>query len=138
MSHLKLFLPVFTLITIMLFSCQAEIDSPAAGGNIVLIPTPVQATVKGTVIDENEMPVVGATVKAGGQTTITDNRGHFKFPTLTLDKYASVVTVEMNGYFKGIRTFSTKTGAHNFVKIKLLSKDLAGSVTSAAGGVVTL
>ncbi len=106
-------------------------------GNIVNA-SPVNASVQGKVVDQSNNPVIGATVKSGSNMTTTDSRGLFRFNHINIDKYASVVTVEANGFFKGIRTFSAKEGSSNFVKLKLLTKNLVGSVDAAAGGTVTL
>ena len=65
----------------------------------------MQASVQGIVIDENNNPVPGATVKSGASSTVTDAKGIFRFNNIQMDKYASVVSVEYNGYFKCIRTF---------------------------------
>ena len=86
------------LISISLLSCQKEVknDNPQTGGNTgtVVNPSPVQGTVTGKVVDNNNNAVAGATVKAGSNTTTTDNRGLFRFNNIQLDKYSSMVTVE--------------------------------------------
>ncbi len=130
---------VFTLFAIN--SCQRDIDLYVPDNNNIgqiLNPSPVQATVNGKVVDENNQDVVGATVRSGAFMTVTDSRGLFRFDNITMDKYASVVTVELNGYFKGIRTFSATEGSSNFVKIKLIPKTLIGTINASAGGTVTL
>ncbi len=125
---------VFTLFAIN--SCQRDIDLYVPDNNNIgqiLNPSPVQATVNGKVVDENNQDVVGATVRSGAFMTVTDSRGLFRFDNITMDKYASVVTVELNGYFKGIRTFSATEGSSNFVKIKLIPKTLIGTIDAHAG-----
>ena len=136
MRFIKYLLPVCTLFVI--FSCQPEIDPGPGPGPIPVTPSPLQGSLQGKVIDQNDMPVAGATVRSGSAVTTTDADGLFRFPTITLDKYASVVTVEMNGYFRGIRTFTSKAGANNFVKIKLLQKTVSGTVNGATGGAVSV
>ena len=130
------------VISISLLSCQKEVknDDPGTGGSTgtVVNPTPVQGTVTGKVIDNNNNAVTGATVKAGNNTTTTDNRGLFRFNNIQLDKYSAVVTVEKSGFFKGYRVFSASPNNTNFIKLKLVSKTLIGSIDAVAGGSLSL
>ena len=127
-------------LTLFLFSCQREIEndltSPVPGN--VINPAPVNGDLAGKVIDENNAAVTGATVRAGSNTTTTDNRGLFSFTNIQMDKFASMVTVEKPGYFKGIRTFSASAGSTSFVKLKLIPKTLTGNIDAIAGGSVNL
>ena len=136
------YLLISLVISISLLSCQKEVknDLPGAGGSTgtVVNPTPVQGTVTGKVIDNNNNPVAGATVKAGSNTTTTDDRGLFRFNNIQLDKYSAVVTVEKSGFFKGYRVFSASPNNTNFVKLKLVPKSLIGNIDAAAGGSVSL
>lgn len=139
LKNLSALLAIFGFFTIS--SCQHDIDMYVPDNNNVgqiLNPSPVQASVSGVVLDQDEQPVAGATVKSGSHTATTDSRGLFRFDNIQMDKYASVVTVEYNGYFKGIRTFSAAEGSSNFVRIKLIQKSLIGTVDAATGGAVTL
>ena len=130
------------IISISLLSCQKEVknDDPGTGGGTgtVVNPTPVQGTVTGKVIDNNNNAVTGATVKAGSNTTTTDNRGLFRFNNIQLDKYSAVVTVEKSGFFKGYRVFSASPNNTNFIKLKLVPKTLIGSIDAVAGGSLSL
>jgi hypothetical protein len=129
-------------ISLFILSCQKEVrtDNPATGGGTgtVVSPTPVQGNVTGKVIDNNNIAVAGATVKAGSNTTTTDSRGLFRFNNIQLDKYSAVITVEKTGFFKGYRVFSASANNTNFVKLKLVPKALIGSIDAAAGGSVSL
>jgi len=137
------FLLASLVISISLLSCQKEVkpDNPGTGGGspgTVVNPTPIQGTVTGKVIDNNNNAVAGATVKAGSNTTTTDSRGLFRFNNIPLDKYSSVVTIEKTGFFKAYRVFSASANNTNFVKLKLVPKALIGSIDASAGGAVTL
>ena len=131
-------------ISIFFLSCQKEVKpddpGPGTGGGTgtVVNPTPVQGTVTGKVIDNNNNAVAGATVKAGNNTTTTDSRGLFRFNNIQLDKYSAVVTVEKTGFFKAYRVFSASANNTNFVKLKLVPKTLIGNIDASAGGTVTL
>lgn len=135
-SHAGLLL---LFLILFLNACQPEIDGPPGGNNNpVVTPKAVTASVQGKVVDENNAPVQGAIVKSGTNSTTTDNRGIFQFKNIQLDKYASVVTVEKAGYFKGIRTFSSKEGASNYIRLKLIRKIQIGTIDASAGGFVDL
>ena len=77
-------MPAFTLATaLFLFSCQKEVTDT---NNPVIPTTPADLTTKvnaakvsGFVTDENNAPVVGASVKVGTTaTTTTDDYGYFE------------------------------------------------------------
>src|SRR4030095_3126923 len=130
------------IISISSLSCKKEVknESPQTGGSTgtVVIPTPVHGNVAGKVIDNNNNAVAGATVKAGSNTTTTDNRGLFCFYNIQLDKYSAVITVEKAGFFKAYRVFSSSANNTNFVKLQLVPKSLIGSIDATAGGSVSL
>src|SRR4051812_35056751 len=62
-------------------------------------PSPVLASVAGTIVDENDDPVTGVTVRASGKIQITNPQGYFRFDSIHLDKEASVVTAEHPDFF---------------------------------------
>lgn len=140
LSRLNCLLATFSLL--FLISCQKEvkIDNPGTGGGAgtVINPSPVQGSLTGKVVDDNNNAVTGALVKAGSNTATTDSRGLFRFNNIQLDKYSSLVTVEKNGFFKAYRVFSASANNTNFVKVKLVPKTLIGNIDAAAGGTVTL
>jgi hypothetical protein len=81
MKFLKQFTVLLAAFTVIIISsCQRDIDMYVPDNNNagqILNPVPVQASVTGKVIDENEQAVVGATVKSGTNMTTTDSRGLF-------------------------------------------------------------
>jgi hypothetical protein len=90
------------------------------------------------VVDENNQPVQGATVKSGANTTTTDRYGVFRFNNIQLSKENGYVRVEKAGYFNGNRSFVTTAGRIHNVRIKLLPKSVTGTFAATAGGTVTL
>ena len=140
LSRLNCLLAIFSLLLIV--SCQKEfsIDNPGTGGGTgtVINPSPVQGSLTGKVVDNNNNSVAGAVVKAGSNTATTDTRGLFRFNNIQLDKYSSLVTVEKIGFFKAYRVFSASANNTNFVKLKLVPKTLIGNIDAATGGSVTL
>src|SRR6185436_11017571 len=140
LSLLNCLLAIFSLLLVV--SCQKEfsLDNTGTGGGsgTVINPTPVQGSLTGKVVDNNNNAVAGAVVKAGSNTATTDTRGLFRFNNIQLDKYASLVTVEKSGFFKAYRVFSAIANNTNFVKLKLIQKTLLGNIDAATGGSVNL
>jgi hypothetical protein len=125
-------------IIIGLANCQKDLSySNENTTPIVPITSPIVASIQGVVVDENGLPANGATVNVGGKTTTTNTIGFFRLTNTNLDKLASVVKVEKSGYFMAYRTFQATAGS-NHVGIKLIKKEMVGTVASSAGGTVTL
>jgi hypothetical protein len=94
--------------------------------------------IRGTVINENNQPVEGATVSSGTGTTMTDRYGSFSFSNINLSKANGYVKVTKTGYFNGSRNFISKPGRIHTVRIKLLPKTNAGNFPAAAGGAINI
>ncbi|MBA2744805.1 MAG: hypothetical protein H0U44_01145 [Flavisolibacter sp.] len=73
----------------------------------------------------------------GTATVTTDAKGYFRIMEASLDTKASLVTAELPGYFKAYRSFPA-TASTNHIEIKLIKRNLAGTVDAAAGGEVAL
>lgn len=108
------------------------------------VPSPisdkqVRSSVHGIVVDENNKPIPGATVRFGMTGMVTDIRETFLFTDERVNEEAAVVTVKKTGYFNGIRTFRiTAPDKLQFVKIQLLPKKALGVFDAANGGTVTV
>ncbi|MFL5787456.1 MAG: carboxypeptidase-like regulatory domain-containing protein [Flavisolibacter sp.] len=101
-------------------------------------PSPVTASVEGIVVNENESPLTAVLVRSGNNTTTTDPNGHFRFNSIQLDKYASMVSVDQPGYYKAYKVFPSRDNGLSFIKIKLITKTLVGTIDASSGGVATL
>jgi hypothetical protein len=129
---------------ILFISCQKPVNNDDGGGNLPgntlnpSTPSPVTATVSGLVVNENGVPVSGASVKSGPNSTTTDSRGYFTFKNIGLDAFAANVNVNMSGYFTAYRNFSGRTDGVHFIKIKLIRKIITGTIAATGGGSVIL
>ncbi len=133
----RLILPVMAIL--FFASCQKEVSGD--GSNTVLLPdftVKVASSVSGFVTDENDAPVMGASVTAGTGSASTDKYGYFEIKNTQVVQTAAVVTVSKPGYFKGIKTYIAQTDKAAFFRIKLIPKTIAGTVPAATGGSVTL
>lgn len=98
----------------------------------------VTASVHGIIVNKNNIPVQGATVKSGLNTTTTDRYGIFRFSTIRLSKANGTVKVEQNGYFNAFRTFVSTAGRIHNVRVQLIPKTIAGNFAGAAGGTINI
>ncbi len=105
---------------------------PTLFGNTVLL------TVGGQVMDEQGVPVAGATVVSGfsSHSTITDGSGVFKLTNISGYSDLGYIKVSKPGYFHGSRSFLPVSGT-NTVRITLLASTLVGSVQASTGGTVS-
>jgi hypothetical protein len=137
----RLFLLVLSA-GLFLFSCQREIkwpDQPALPNEPAVNDAErVTGGVNGIVVNENNQPLAGVTVRSGTNTTTTDRYGVFQFRNIQLSKANGTVSVEKNGYFTGYRSFVSAEGRINNVRIKMLPKSNSGSFDAATGGMVSL
>ena len=133
---------VFSFSLFFFTGCQRELENPNPGGSnnnpIVNDNIMVIGGVNGTVIDENNQPVSGASVTSGSNTTTTDRYGAFTFNNISLSKANGYVKVIKPGYFTGTRTFISTAGRIHNVRIMLLPKTNSGSFTGTTGGTITL
>jgi hypothetical protein len=139
----KIFSMLLALVVIIFGACQKNINefidtnnnNPTQGSDLT---TKVRSSVSGFVTNENDMPVIGASVKVGSITTVTDEYGFFIIRNANVVKNAAVVTVTKSGYFKGIKTYQGVEGKSVFFRIKLIPKNTVGVINSTSGGNVTL
>jgi len=138
---------VLLIATLATTGCQRELKDNGSNPNPNPNPgteTPVNdnimvtASVFGVVVNENNIPVEGATVKSGAQTATTDRYGSFRFSNISLSKANGTVSVEQNGYFKAYRTFPSTAGRTQTVRIQLLPKANSGNFAAASGGTINI
>ena len=135
---------LFLLVTtsLIFFACKKNIypdvvpETPAVVTPIDFT-TKVNSNVSGFVTNENNLPVLGATVKVGSVTTTTNRFGFFEVKNVQVVKTAATVTVVNSGYFNGIKTYMAEDGKSAFFRIKLLPKTSVGTIASASGGTAT-
>lgn len=132
------------LLMLMLgnMGCQKELSET---GGVLLPPASsydltsrVSTTISGFVTDETNAPMLNATVQVGGTTTTTDDYGYFEVKNVSVIKNAAVVRVEKAGYFPGIKTLIVAANKAGFVRVKMIRKQSAGTLSAASGGTVSL
>ena len=91
----------------------------------------------GTVVDQNNAPISGATVSINGQTTQTDINGIFILQDADVFERFGYVKVSKSGFIDGSRAVVPSEGT-NKITIMLLPETIAGTVTSGQSGEVEL
>ena len=125
-----LLLAGFLLSVMAIHSCQKDFSIEDNNGIKILTST----SVEGRVTDETGLPVFGASVKAGLNTTTTDKNGIFKIVNATFTANENFVTVAKNGFFQGSRTFFARENSNNFLQIKLMKRTVTGRFQASSGG----
>jgi len=108
------------------YDWSSTVDVSAEGTYVIDIPmTPIPppspvptSIIKGTVIDQEGNPVVGATVTADGYTTVTDVEGKF---SLTVEPGVYTVTIKAQGYKEWSKEIDAST-AGTYVISPVLEK----------------
>lgn len=125
------------LASVIYYGCQKS-DTPGIDSYTTYKPELVTAGISGRIVDENQLPVSDATVKAGSVSVTTDASGTFQLANLSVDKHAGSITVEKAGYFKAVKTVVVTPNKDNIVSLQLIKKTVTGSFSGASGGNITL
>jgi hypothetical protein len=127
---------ILLIATALFFACRKNDTVPTS--ETVDDTTTVTASIRGVVVNENDVPVMGATVTVGTNTATTNAYGIFEFRNKSISKNNTHVKVTKAGYFNGNRSMLATAGRTHQVRIKLQPKTTTGTVNAASGGVVTM
>lgn len=98
----------------------------------------VESSVLGVVIDENKLPVEGATVSLGNVILGTNREGLFQIDEALMNAKGTLIKVEKVGYFTGYKKFLPELETLNYLTIQLLPLDEIETVQSNAESIVNL
>lgn len=122
----------------LLFSCKKN-DNPIEWKDPVFTQgNLVTASFTGRITDNDNYPLSGATVTAGGKTTTTDVNGQFNITNASVSSNAALVKVAKNGFFTGYRTLVVTAGASYRVQLVLIAKGTSQAFPAASGGTVNM
>lgn len=142
-------------LSILLFSCQKEIDltfdpPPTVDEDFiaqentrlsaVITSQKTNTFLNGQVIDEQSQPLEQVTVSCGGITTMTDNKGFFYFKeSLSVNKEYALIKIVKDGYVTGYRTFTPNADKLSYHQEKImLQKQNPATVIKSAGDTVLI
>lgn len=98
----------------------------------------VKTSIFGQIVDEDENPVSGVLISAGGATTNTDANGVFIIKNVNIDQARGYLVAKKSGYFNGSRIFQpVKEGMSKLPVIKLLAQKSIGTINASTGGAAT-
>lgn len=123
---------------LLLTACKKNDAADVEAGTPYDDSETVNASVEGIVVNENNVPVTGATVQLGALTVTTTANGRFSFQHKLISKNNGYVKVAKAGYFNGNRSFVTTAGRTHILRIKLMPKTITGTINAANGGTVSL
>ncbi len=141
MKKIKLLLACFCA-SALLIGCNEDDDSNnnGGGGSGSNFEQNFGSTVSrdffGQVVNTNNQPVVGASVKIGSTTTTTDANGMFFANDASVKEKFAYITVDKAGFFQGSRSLAPTSGK-NKVKIMLIPNTPTATVNSGASSEVT-
>jgi hypothetical protein len=131
---------LLAISSLLFYQCQKEANYTGVlntNPGQVVSSSPLKANLQGNILDETGQPAANVSITVGAQIAITDSKGYFRINNASLDKNAALVRAEKTGYFTAFRSFSATSGT-NQVVIKLVKKNLGGTVDAANGGEVSL
>lgn len=120
----KLFILGFALTAALFTSCNNNEDDST---NVVNADTEykydlgkdVNRAFKGLIVDENNQPLSGVSVKMSGKTTTTNASGVFTLSNVPVKERFAYLTAEKAGYLNGSRTLTTHESL-NSLKIMMV------------------
>ena len=130
------------LLFLLVFSaCNKDepiVDPPVIDPPVTMEWTPrvenVTASLQGLVVDQNNEVVVDATVTLNGNSTTTNDYGHFFFTNAEMNSKGAYVTIEKEGFFIGSRRFFPQADTKNRVKVELLPQIFSTEFSATTGG----
>ena len=129
---------LWPLLALVFFACQKENLSDDPFQQELDLGSFTTASAYGLVVDESDTPVSAALVALGDKTVSTDENGVFRIQNVKVTENLAQVTVTKEGYFLGSRSFQPRFESNPNIRIKLLSKTIAGTIPSTDGGEVNL
>jgi len=130
MKNWKILLPAVLLLSVLWFACRDQ-DSDD-------FEKQADVAFAGRVMDEDGQPVEGASVRAGGELSITDANGVFRLKPVRLPARDAKLSVVKIGYFDFSRAYIVQNDALQTVTIQLLRKELVGTFSSSTGGTINV
>jgi hypothetical protein len=94
----------------------------------------ITASLQGHVVNQNNEAVIDATVKLNGNTSTTNEFGHFFFTDIEMNSKGAYVTIEKEGFFLGSRRFFPQENSKNRIKVEMLPQDFSTEFDAATGG----
>lgn len=137
---MKLNLRYFTfsgLLLLLIFSaCRKESEMLVEPLITEWVPRveKITGSLQGLIVDQYNGTISDALVTLNGNTTTTNDYGHFFFTNTEMNSKGTYVTIEKEGFFNGSRRFYPQADSKNRVKIEMLRQDFTTEFDATTGG----
>lgn len=133
-SLIRLFVCTLSL-SLLVLSCRKDVEDQMVIKDVPPLPVVnVYGNIFGMVTDGNNAPVSNATITYDDETITTEADGLFLFKNVKMNANGTFVQVEKQGFFGGSRRIYPSLNATSYMEVKLLEKNIAGTVDSQSGG----
>jgi hypothetical protein len=137
----KIFLFLSFIAFFSLQSCVEELDIERESVSSVTPKEIVKSSIYGKVIDENNQAIPNAQVTLqtaeGSKSSETNSYGQFEFFNVRVKASSAFLKVSVPGKFEGFRRVDVVKNAVNYTEIKMLDRQIAGSIDAGSGGAVS-
>lgn len=137
----KIFLFLSLIAFFSLQSCVEEVDIERESINSVSPREIVKSSIYGKVIDENNQAITDAEVilqtAEGTKSSQTNSYGQFEFFNVRVKASSAFLKVSVPGKFEGFRRVDVVKNALNYTEIKMLDRQIVGSIDAGSGGAVS-
>jgi len=128
----KLLLLLSLIFLVSFSSCRKELDE-VGFENLKFH----ESDIFGIVLDESGTPVADAHVTFNSVVKMTDKRGVYQFENVGVNSRHSIIHINKEGYFEGIKVFSTGRSAKLQLRTILLEKNFDKQFNGGQGGTIT-
>lgn len=129
------------LLLLAFTSCRKDYDQSSENthfsGNQPYTVT-VNGSVMGLVLNQNGVPMAGASVKAGNHQTTTDANGMYVFHNIPLNQKGMFIRASINGFWSSGKVVHPTLNHMHYAKHTMLQRFQTGQFNSADGGEVDL
>ena len=125
---------IIAFIVLCLFSCQKDNEgfrTTPNGGD-----TSYESDITGFVINEDNDPILGASVSFNGDVVQTDEFGYYQFKNVLVDSRHNFINITKDGYFEGTKVFRTRSQSSLSFRTQLLEKNFNHSFSTTSGGTI--
>ena len=131
---------VILLATLTIFGCRKDIDGLTT--EVIQdqeVPILEDSGFSGLIIDENGQGVSNAIVDFATATATTDENGFFRYSDIqSLNKSGSLVSINKEGYYQGLKFVYPQEGNKTYLKVMLIEKKSEGEFDAANGGIISV
>ncbi len=146
MTILKKLSYLVALSLLILSACKKDKDTSITDNSnynpptkVAIIPEEnITSSIRGTIVDEGEIPMENVTVRVGSHQTQSDVNGSFAFENIQMNKNGTLVYVDKAGYYYNGKVVTANPNRTTITKLMLIEQVLSSSFASSVGGTTEL